>query len=309
MKKRFTAYALAALAALSCSSMRELQTQTYDDGIYTRPTAPSAQTVVTEEEVDNLLAESHQSPVYIINGGDTLVVPPGKSVRLKTDDQVITVTDDLPDWAWGYSYMYRPWYLRGYYGTSWYYSPWYYSPYPYYSYYWGFYYPWYYDSWYYNPWYYDYWYSPFWRSHLYGYWPHHYYGYYGHTGGHRPWNPNGRAWNTGRREGHFASRGGAVHPSVIPGGRVSAVSPSRSLSAGRAASSAGVSRSSSASRSTATRASGTGTRSVSAARSASATRSASSVSARKPSRSTTSPRPSITCLCLHMSTRKPCISS
>ena len=59
MKKSFLAYAAAAFAALSCSSVSQLQTQVYDDGVYSRP-VPVRETVLatTETELDNLLAEN-----------------------------------------------------------------------------------------------------------------------------------------------------------------------------------------------------------------------------------------------------------
>ena len=42
MKKHILSYAFAAFAALSCSSMASLQTQVYDDGLYTRPAVAAA---------------------------------------------------------------------------------------------------------------------------------------------------------------------------------------------------------------------------------------------------------------------------
>ena len=242
MKKRFLAGVLATLALFSCSSVRTLQTQAFDDGIYTRPAAQPARAAVSDEEVDNLLADSHQSPVYIINSGDTLVVPPGKTVRFKTDDQVITVTDE-PDWAWTYS----PWYMRGYYP---YWDPWYLHR-PYYSYYYSYWRwdPWYYSSWYFDPWYYGYsyydpWYYSYYSPYYWGGWHgyhHHYYGYNG-WGGHRPWNPNGRAMRSGHRDSYFPARGGAARPTVNPtvsSSLARSVAATRTSGAARSATTAG----------------------------------------------------------------------
>ena len=164
MKKSFPVLAAAAFAALSCSSMSQLQTQVYDDGVYTRPSVEVAQTV-TDAELDNLLADTQQSPAYVLSEGDTLVVPAGKQVRFSTTNTLVTVVD-TPSWIYDYSWAYRPWYLRDYYYT--WHSPWYHS---YYSWTWD---PWYYSSWYYDPWYYDSWY----------YRPWHHYGYYGY---YSPW--------------------------------------------------------------------------------------------------------------------------
>lgn len=62
MKKSLLAIAAAALAFSSCSSLNQLQTQTYDDGLYVRPLAVvEAQTEVPAGEIDNLLAESKAS--------------------------------------------------------------------------------------------------------------------------------------------------------------------------------------------------------------------------------------------------------
>ena len=94
MKKLFLGYAAAALAAMSCSSMASLQTQVYDDGIYNRPSVAEVPAGnMYDEEVDVLLAQSKESPVYIVSEGDTLVVPAGKSVRF--GDSAITIVATL----------------------------------------------------------------------------------------------------------------------------------------------------------------------------------------------------------------------
>ena len=174
MKKQILAYAAAALAALSCSSAGQLQTQVYDDGVYTRPSAiPAVDVAAVDSEVDNLLAESKQSPAYIVNSeGDTLVVPETKQLN-------ITVVD-TPAWLNEYSWAYRPWYFRNY----WYYDSWAYWHDPWYDGYWRYRSPWYYNSWYsaswvywHDPWYYNYW-SPYYSYYRY-YGPGYYYGYYG----------------------------------------------------------------------------------------------------------------------------------
>ena len=124
MKKSFLAYAAAAFAALSCSSVSQLQTQVYDDGVYSRP-VPVRETVLatTETELDNLLAESKQSQAYIISSeGDTLVVPPGKSVLFNLQENSYLTVVDTPTWLYDYSWAYRPWYFRDYYYWG---SPWY----------------------------------------------------------------------------------------------------------------------------------------------------------------------------------------
>ena len=46
MKKRFAALALVALTFMSCSSLNQLQKQTFNDGLYV--TAPVAQDAVVE---------------------------------------------------------------------------------------------------------------------------------------------------------------------------------------------------------------------------------------------------------------------
>ena len=121
MKKRFMAYALVAFATLSCATVGGLQTQSYDDGIYARPVAEQVP-AVSQDQLDNLLADSRSSEAYILSGGDTLVVPAGKSIRFNKENTIITV-EDTPSWAWNYSFAYSPWYFRDYY----YYSPWYFS--------------------------------------------------------------------------------------------------------------------------------------------------------------------------------------
>ena len=106
MKKRFMAYALVAFATLSCATVGGLQTQSYDDGIYARPVAEQVP-AVSQDQLDNLLADSRSSEAYILSGGDTLVVPAGKSIRLNKDNTIITV-QDTPAWAWNYSFAYSP---------------------------------------------------------------------------------------------------------------------------------------------------------------------------------------------------------
>ena len=130
MKKTILAYALVLLAALSCSTTSRLQTQAFDDGIYTTPSVKPAQAPApTSEELDNLLADSKSSDAYILSAGDTLVVPAGKKLKFSNSDTIITVWD-TPSWAWDYSWAYRPWYM----------APW--DPFD----------PWYYDRWYFRPW-------------------------------------------------------------------------------------------------------------------------------------------------------------
>ena len=102
MKKRFAALSLVALTFLSCSSLNQLQKQTFDDGLYaSAAVAQPASTEVPAGEIDNLLAESKSSPAYIVASGDTVKVAPGKSV-------IILDTDQL---TWG-SPWYSPWYYR-----------------------------------------------------------------------------------------------------------------------------------------------------------------------------------------------------
>ena len=163
MKMRFLAYFAAGLAALSCGSLGQVQTQTFDDGLYyTKPAA--AEVAVSDDAVDNLLADTKDSPAYIISQGDTIAIPSGGSVRLSTSNSVITVTE-TPSWAWNYTYPYTPWYYSSwgynYYGWHpWaYWDSWYY---PYRWHYYSYWDPWYYSSWY-SPWYYSSW-------HYYDYW-------------------------------------------------------------------------------------------------------------------------------------------
>ena len=134
MKKRFAALTLVALTFMSCSSLNQLQKQTFDDGLYATSSvvAQNARAEVEAGEIDNLLAESKASPAYIIANGDT--------VQVAANSVVILNSNNLENITWG---------------SSWY-TPWYYSPY-YYS--WSG--PWYYNSRFYNPWYYDYWYGPY----------------------------------------------------------------------------------------------------------------------------------------------------
>ena len=138
MKKRFMAYAAAILAALSCSSAGRLQTQSYDDGIYTRPAVP-APVYASNDEVDNLLADTQQSPAYILSNGDTLVVPAGTKLKFSSESSIFVV-DNTPAWVYDYSWRY---YDPRYYDYYYWHRPWHYYGYS----------PWYYNSWYYDPWY------------------------------------------------------------------------------------------------------------------------------------------------------------
>ena len=161
MKKRILAYAFSAFAALSCSSMASLQTQVYDDGVYSRPSTAVAQANAADAEVDNLLAVSKQSPAYILNEGDTLAVPAGTKLRFSNNATVLSSVDTRPAWDLDYYWYYRPWADWDY---AWYFRPWHYNPwyigswylgdplYRYYrfGYYHGYYSPWYYSSWYYT---------------------------------------------------------------------------------------------------------------------------------------------------------------
>ena len=233
MKKRFMAGTLMLLATLSCSTTSRLQSQAFDDGIYSRPSVVAQQAAPTHEELDNLLADSHSSEAYILSAGDTLVIPDGKNIRFSLKDNTITVWD-TPSWAWNYSWSFRPWYMRDYYWS--YYNPWYYDSWYYGS--WGrysFYDPWYWDPWYFDAWhwgpsYYPYsyyhhygyygWYRPWYSYYDYDYWywhrnyPGYYAGYYYpyHWGGgariHRS-----QAAHLGHREGNFSARGAASHSS------------------------------------------------------------------------------------------------
>ena len=177
MKKSFLAYAVAAFAALGCSSVSQLQTQVYDDGVYTRPSVvPSAQVAVANSDLDNLLAESKQSQAYIINSqGDTLVVPAGKKVQFTTTTDLTVV--ESPSWLYDYSWAYSPWYFRDFY---YWHSPWFYNS-------------WYFDRWAWDLWYYDYWYyHPFYpfRAYSWSFWydpfysPWYHYTWYGPFGRH-----------------------------------------------------------------------------------------------------------------------------
>ena len=111
MKKRFFAYIAAALAAISCASTAQVQTVSYDDGLYY--TKPAAQAVTVEsEDMDNLLAETKQAPSYIISSGDTLVVPPGKTIVLEIPRQNTYTWYNSPlayDYYWGYYRHWDPW--------------------------------------------------------------------------------------------------------------------------------------------------------------------------------------------------------
>ena len=112
MKKHILSYAFAAFAALSCSSMASLQTQVYDDGLYTRPAvaaAPAEAVPVSGEEVDNLLAMSKQSPAYILSEGDTLVVPAGSEVRFRNNSTVLEIVDaEKPEDRIAFTFAYSP---------------------------------------------------------------------------------------------------------------------------------------------------------------------------------------------------------
>ena len=226
MKKRLLAGTLVLLAALSCSTTSRLQSQAFDDGIYSRPSQVAQAVAPTNEELDNLLADSHSSEAYILSAGDTLVIPAGKNIRFNFNDNSVTVWD-TPSWAWNYSWSYRPWYLRDYsyywgYYNPWYYDSWYHRPWRYSS--WYHYGPWYYDSWsywyddpvyysygpYYSPWYYHSWYYHSWYYDSW-YWNRRYPGWYdGYYGGHYWGGPTrlhrSQAANLGHREGNFSAR-------------------------------------------------------------------------------------------------------
>ena len=122
MKQNLLASGILLLAALSCSTTSRVGTQAFDDGVYSRPVQVVVQ-APTSEELDNLLADSHASQAYILSAGDTLFVPEGKKIRFSKDDTIITVWD-TPAWAYSYSWAYRPWYMRDYWG---YYGPWHYD--------------------------------------------------------------------------------------------------------------------------------------------------------------------------------------
>ena len=127
MKTRLMAMGVFLLAALSCSTTGRLQTQVFDDGIYSRPAAVQ-DVAPSPEEMDNLLAETHASQAYILSAGDTLYVPEGKSIRFSKDNNIITIWD-TPQWAYEYSWAYRPWYMWDYWwDSSWYYGSWHYRP-------------------------------------------------------------------------------------------------------------------------------------------------------------------------------------
>ena len=190
MKKHLAPYLLGLVAAVSCGTSAQYAagTQQFEDGIYADPRSEAPVAAVSQEEMDALVKESIESEVYVLSAaGDTIVVPEGKTAKLRFDGNLTDVTV-INNYGWDYSW-YRPWYLNGYYGP-WYYSswsywdPWYWDPWYYRSWYgyrpwrhYGFYDPWYYSSWYYDPWYYDPWY---WGPSYYGY--HGYYGYYGYHG-------------------------------------------------------------------------------------------------------------------------------
>ena len=141
MKKTILAYAAAGLVVMSCGSASQVQTMSFDDGLYYTAPAPTHQVTVEAEEMDNLLADTKQSPAYIISSGDTLVVPPGKNIVV-TDKPVVTWNYTYDPWLYPYTWNYV------YYGWGPYYSPYWYRHYSYWD-------PWYYSSWYYRPWYYD----------------------------------------------------------------------------------------------------------------------------------------------------------
>ena len=154
MKKHLAPYLLALAAAVSCgTSARYAETkQQFEDGIYADPRSEAPVAAVSQDEMNALVRESIESEVYVLStAGDTVVVPPGKTAKLRFDGAAtdITVVDS---YGWDYS----PWYLNGYYG------PWYYASWAYWD-------PWYRDPWYYRPWYGG------------------YYGYYHPWGWHNPW--------------------------------------------------------------------------------------------------------------------------
>ena len=103
--------------------------------------------------MDNLLADTHDSPAYILSNGDTLVVPSGSKIRF-TNQANVVILNTTPAWVYDYSWAYTPWYFRDFYywhrPFHWYYDPWYYD-----------------FAWYRDPWYYDWYYRPY-----------RYYGYY-----------------------------------------------------------------------------------------------------------------------------------
>ena len=135
MKKHLAPYLLGLVAAVSCGTSAQFAagTQQFEDGIYADPRSEAPVATVSQEEMDALVKESIESEVYVLSSGDTIVVPQGKTAKLRFDGNLtdITVVD-----SWDYSW-YRPWYLNGYYG------PWYYSS-------WAHWDPWYWDPWYYR---------------------------------------------------------------------------------------------------------------------------------------------------------------
>ncbi|MBR6886124.1 MAG: hypothetical protein IKN13_01785, partial [Bacteroidales bacterium] len=107
MKKTVIAGILAAFTTLSCSSLTNLQNQTFDDGIYLTQARQAVQpaSAVSSQELDNLLAESETA----------LAGAPAEPIAAPAQTLVIKLED--PYYAWA---GYRPWYY-----DSWYYDRWY----------------------------------------------------------------------------------------------------------------------------------------------------------------------------------------
>ena len=216
MKTHLAPWLLTLAAATSCglSAQYAATSQQFEDGIYADPRSEAPVAAVSQEEMDALVKESVESEVYVLSAeGDTVVVPQGKTARLRFNDSGtdITVVDN---YGWDYSWSYRPWYLHGYYSPwyysswsywdPWYWDPWYYRPWSYRP--WGWYDPWYYSSWYYDPWY--------WGPSYYGYYGyygfHHHYGYIGYYGpggwGGRFHTRPSHAGTLGHRDASLSSR-------------------------------------------------------------------------------------------------------
>ena len=230
MKNRTVCLLAALVLAASCGTSARFSTtsQRFQDGIYSTPVSLTPANAPANDEVEELVDLTHQSPVYILgSGNDTIVIPSGSTAMVQVDAKSGGTTVNIYEngvTSPVYAQFYTPWYLSGYYDpwyyTTWSYysiSPWYgyrrygYYPYGYYHGYWyyssRYYDPWYYDSWNYDPWYYDSWYyRPYYHGYYsyYGWGHHHHHHPYYYGGGRHHFGPS-RAFGIGGFTGNHVS--------------------------------------------------------------------------------------------------------
>ena len=89
MKTHLAPWLLTLAAATSCglSAQYAATSQQFEDGIYADPRSEAPVAAVSQEEMDALVKESVESEVYVLSAeGDTVVVPQGKTAKLRFND-------------------------------------------------------------------------------------------------------------------------------------------------------------------------------------------------------------------------------